>query len=210
MGENPGRPLRSAQAGTGGGFEKFCAGETHISNASRPIKEDEEVPLCEKERRHLQGGPGRQRRRRRRHEQGAQDRLHDGGAAQAALGQGLERRRTSRTLEPVPGPEVTLYGPGTDSGTFDFFTDEVNGEEGITRKDYQPSEDDNVLVQGVSATPAASATSASPTTSRTRTSSTSWVSTTATVRQAEPRDDPVRRVQAALAAAVHVPRATRR
>jgi phosphate transport system substrate-binding protein len=44
---------------------------------------------------------------------------------------------------------VSLFGPGTDSGTFDFFTDEVNGEEGRTRKDYQPSEDDNVLVQGV-------------------------------------------------------------
>ena len=48
-----------------------------------------------------------------------------------------------------PDQKVSLFGPGTDSGTFDFFTGEINGEEGVTRKDYQPSEDDNVLVQGI-------------------------------------------------------------
>ena len=45
---------------------------------------------------------------------------------------------------------MNLYGPGTDSGTFDYFTDVINGEEGKTRSDYTPSEDDNVLVMGVS------------------------------------------------------------
>jgi phosphate transport system substrate-binding protein len=50
---------------------------------------------------------------------------------------------------PFPDAKVSLYGPGTDSGTFDFFTEAINGEKGATRKDYQPSEDDNVLVQGV-------------------------------------------------------------
>ena len=49
----------------------------------------------------------------------------------------------------MPDAEVSLYGPGTDSGTFDYFTDVINGEEDVSRKDYQPSEDDNVLVQGV-------------------------------------------------------------
>ena len=44
---------------------------------------------------------------------------------------------------------MNLYGPGTDSGTFDYFTDEINGDEGRTRSDYTPSEDDNVLVMGV-------------------------------------------------------------
>ncbi len=44
---------------------------------------------------------------------------------------------------------MSLYGPGTDSGTFDYFTDVINGEEGRSRDDYQPSEDDNVLVEGV-------------------------------------------------------------
>ena len=54
------------------------------------------------------------------------------------------------TGEPLPDAEVSLYGPGTDSGTFDYFTEEINGEEGMSRKEYQPSEDDNVLVEGVS------------------------------------------------------------
>jgi phosphate transport system substrate-binding protein len=49
----------------------------------------------------------------------------------------------------LPDTQLSLFGPGTDSGTFEFFTEEINGEEGNTRKDYQPSEDDNVLVQGV-------------------------------------------------------------
>ncbi len=53
------------------------------------------------------------------------------------------------TGEPLPDVEVSLYGPGTDSGTFDYFTEEINGEEGMSRKEYQPSEDDNQLVQGV-------------------------------------------------------------
>jgi phosphate transport system substrate-binding protein len=49
----------------------------------------------------------------------------------------------------LPDTELSLFGPGTDSGTFEFFTEEINGEEGNSRTDYQPSEDDNVLVQGV-------------------------------------------------------------
>ena len=53
------------------------------------------------------------------------------------------------TGEPLPSGEVSLYGPGTDSGTFDYFTDAINGEEGLSRKDYQASEDDNQLVTGV-------------------------------------------------------------
>jgi phosphate transport system substrate-binding protein len=56
----------------------------------------------------------------------------------------------AETGEPLPDAEVVLFGPGTDSGTFDYFTDVINGEEGVSRKEYQASEDDNVLVQGVS------------------------------------------------------------
>ena len=86
----------------------------------------------------------------------------------------------------LPDTELSLFGPGTDSGTFDFFTDEINGEEGVSREDYQPSEDDNMLVQGVEGETAASATSASPTTSRTRTSWTWWGSTAATAASSRP------------------------
>ncbi|HJR89355.1 MAG TPA: substrate-binding domain-containing protein, partial [Aeromicrobium sp.] len=49
----------------------------------------------------------------------------------------------------LPADKLDLYGPGTDSGTFDYFTDEINGEEGASRSDYNASEDDNVLVKGV-------------------------------------------------------------
>jgi len=52
-----------------------------------------------------------------------------------------------------PAEDIELYGPGTDSGTFDYFTDEINGEEGASRTDYNASEDDNVIVQGVGGSP---------------------------------------------------------
>ena len=63
--ENPDVKITVGTSGTGGGFEKFCAGETDISDASRPIKDDEEVPVCEKAGISVQGGPGRERRDRR-------------------------------------------------------------------------------------------------------------------------------------------------
>ena len=67
--------------------------------------------------------------------------------------QGSKVNSLSQIDPSLPDTELTLFGAGTDSGTFDFFTEEINGEEGRTRKDYQPSEDDNVLVQGVSGEP---------------------------------------------------------
>ena len=143
------------ESGTGGGFEKFCAGETDISNASRPIK-DEEIEACEK------GGVSYSE------VQVANDGiavvtnkdLTIGCLTTDQLKQLWNKDSTVKTYsdlgddaetgEPLPDTEVSLFGPGTDSGTFDFFTDVINGEEGDTRKDYQPSEDDNILVQGVS------------------------------------------------------------
>ena len=54
-----------------------------------------------------------------------------------------------------PDRKLSLFGAGTDSGTFDYFTDAINGEEGASRSDYSASEDDNVTVQGVSGDPGA-------------------------------------------------------
>ena len=63
---------------------------------------------------------------------------------------GLEGRATgTRSSLDFPDEELSLFGPGTDSGTFDYFTDAINGEEGASRSDYSASEDDNVIVQGV-------------------------------------------------------------
>ena len=148
-GENPGVRITVAQSGTGGGFEKFCAGETDVSNASRPIDEEEEVPLCEKE--------GVQYTE----VQVANDGISIATNPELAVdclttdqlkelwSQGSAVKSLSEIDPSLPDAELSLFGPGSDSGTFEFFTEEINGEEGNTRKDYQPSEDDNVLVQGV-------------------------------------------------------------
>jgi phosphate transport system substrate-binding protein len=153
QGENPGVRITVAQSGTGGGFEKFCAGETDISNASRPIDEEEEVPICKKN-----------------NVEYTQVQVANDGISIATnpdlqvdclttdqlkelWNQGSKVSSLSQVDPQLPDTELTLFGAGTDSGTFDFFTEEINGEEGVTRKDYQPSEDDNVLVQGVAGEP---------------------------------------------------------
>jgi phosphate transport system substrate-binding protein len=147
--ENPGVKITVGTSGTGGGFEKFCAGETDISDASRPIKPDEEAPVCKKagiDYEEVQVA-------------------NDGIAVvtnpdlkvdclttdelKKLWNQGSKVKSLSEINQKLPDTQLSLFGPGTDSGTFDFFTDVINGEEGVSREDYQPSEDDNILVQGV-------------------------------------------------------------
>ena len=142
-----------ATAGTGGGFKKFCRGETDISNASRPIKDDaNEKQGCVK-----QGIDFAEI-------QVANDALtvvvnKDNDWADCLTVAQLkkmwepaaEKKITSwNQIDPkFPNEKLTLFGAGTDSGTFDYFTAEITGEEGASRSDYSPSEDDNVTVQGV-------------------------------------------------------------
>jgi phosphate transport system substrate-binding protein len=155
QGDNPNVKVTVGESGTGGGFEKFCAGETDLSDASREI-EPEEVSACKK------GGISYG------NFQVANDgisvvtnkdlaisclttgqlkQLWDKGSKVTSYSQ---LGKDAATGKPLPNTKVSLYGPGTDSGTFDFFTDQINGEEDRSRSDYQPSEDDNVLVEGVS------------------------------------------------------------
>ena len=153
QGENPGVRVTVGTSGTGGGFEKFCAGETDISDASRPIKDDEEVPVCEK------AGV-----------KYSEIQVANDGIAvvtnpdlkvdclttdqlKKLWNQGSKVKSLSEIDPKLPDTQLSLFGPGTDSGTFDFFTEQINGEEGVSREDYQPSEDDNVLVQGVAGEP---------------------------------------------------------
>ena len=151
--ENPDINVSVGTAGTGGGFEKFCIGDTDISNASRPIKEDEEAPVCKKNgveytELHI-----------------ANDALTVVTSAENDFITCLTTEELKKLLGPdtegkvttwdqvnpeFPAEKIELYGPGTDSGTFDYFTDAINGEEGASRSDYNAAEDDNVLVQGVS------------------------------------------------------------
>ena len=150
--ENPDIRVSVGESGTGGGFEKFCAGETHISDASRPIEEDE-VKACEEngvEYTELQV---------------AIDALTVVVNPDLAVdclttdqlielwepGSGVDNWSD---LDPsFPDQEIALFGPGTDSGTYDYMANDVIGsEEEATRDDYEASENDNVLVQGVAGT----------------------------------------------------------
>jgi phosphate transport system substrate-binding protein len=153
--ENPDVEITVGAAGTSGGFEKFCAGETDISDASRPIDEKEEVPICQEnnvEYTEVQvandgisvvTNPGLEITCL------STDQLAQLWEKNSQVSNYSDLGDDADSGEAVPDAEVSLYGPGTDSGTFEFFTEEVVGEEGNSRDDYQASEDDNVLVQGV-------------------------------------------------------------
>jgi phosphate transport system substrate-binding protein len=150
--EETGVNVSVGTSGTGGGFEKFCAGETDISNASRAIEEDE-VAACEK------GGVKYEEI------QVANDALtvvaHPDNPVTCMTVDQLKQVWEPKSavkdwseiegLDPAFDSELALYGPGTDSGTFDYFTEAINGEEGASRTDYNDvGEDDNATVTGVS------------------------------------------------------------
>ncbi len=142
------------ESGTGGGFGKFCRGETQISNASRPISAGEieacaaagieyiEIPIAF---------------------DGVSVVVHPSNTMTNIT---MEQLRTiwqpsaqatvmrwNQVSPSWPNQTFQLFGPGTASGTFDYFTEAVNGDGGASRTDFTPSEDDNVIVQGVSSNP---------------------------------------------------------
>ena len=140
-------------SGTGGGFKKFCVEETDVSNASRFIKSSEQE-LCDENGVAYIELPV----------------AIDGIAVvvnqqNSWIGDSITAEELNKIWAPesegeimswsqvrdgLPDEPLLLYGPGTDSGTYDYFTKVINGEEGASRGDFTPSEDDNVLVQGVS------------------------------------------------------------
>ncbi len=138
-------------SGTGGGFKRFCAGETDITNASRPIKASE-MELCRQAGVQYIEVPV------------AYDALtvvvnpdNDWVTSlgvedlktmwePAAEGQ---ISRWNQVRSEWPNAPINLFGPGADSGTFDYFTEAINGKAQESRGDFTASEDDNVLVQGV-------------------------------------------------------------
>ncbi len=137
-------------SGTGGGFERFCAGETDLSNASREI-DDEEAVLC--------ADNGVEYIEFRVATDALTNVVNTANDWATCLtvdqlgkiwGPGSKVTNWNQVDPSFPDVALRLFGPGTDSGTFDYFTDAINGEEGASRTDYSPSEDDNVIVQGVS------------------------------------------------------------
>ena len=149
---NGGVSVAVGTSGTGGGFEKFCVGETDISNASRPIKDEEAAACADAGIEFIEVIV-------------ANDALSvvvnpENDWAECLTVEQLnlmwapEAEGTITNWNQIdpsfPDQGLTLFGAGTDSGTFDYFTKEINGEEGASRTDYNPTEDDNVTVTGVS------------------------------------------------------------
>jgi phosphate transport system substrate-binding protein len=139
-------------SGTGGGFKKFCRGETDISDASRPITAKEMKECAEAGIKYIELPVAydaltvvvnpkntwlkevKVEELKKMWEPGAQGKI-----------------TTWNQVNPAwPNAPLKLFGPGADSGTFDYFTDAINGKEKASRGDFTASEDDNVLVQGVS------------------------------------------------------------
>ncbi len=151
QGAHPDVRVTIGVSGTGGGFQKFCAGETDISNASRPIKPTE-IDQCRKAGIEFIEVPV----------------AYDGLAvivnpkntwvaamtivelkrlwAPEAQGRIM---RWNQVRSSWPDQEIRLFGAGVDSGTYDYFTEAIVGKEGASRGDFTSSEDDNVLVQGI-------------------------------------------------------------
>jgi len=149
--QNPGNRLTIGISGTGGGFKKFARGEISIANASRKIK-DLEATMCNKNGVEYLEIPV----------------AFDGLAMITNLKNDWLTEITIEELKKLWEPDaqgrimywndirpmyphkpIRLYGPGTASGTFDYFTEVIVGESGASRGDYMPSEDDHVLIQGV-------------------------------------------------------------
>ena len=139
-------------SGTGGGFKKFCRGETDISDASRPISAKEMKACAEAGIKYVELPV-------------AFDALTVVIHPKNTWLSEIKVEELKKMWEPGAQAKVThwnqinpawpnaplkLFGPGADSGTFDYFTDAINGKEKASRGDFTASEDDNVLVQGVS------------------------------------------------------------
>ncbi|SHJ62173.1 PstS family phosphate ABC transporter substrate-binding protein [Paramaledivibacter caminithermalis] len=146
---NPDVRVTVGVSGTGGGFKKFLVKETDINDASRPIKEKEIKIAQENEIKYEEVKVA-----------------YDGLSVLVnpqndwvdyltveelkMIWNKDSKVKTWKDVRPEwPDEEIKLYGPGSDSGTFDYFTEEINGEGGNIRPDYTASEDDNVLVTGI-------------------------------------------------------------
>jgi phosphate transport system substrate-binding protein len=153
--KNSGVRVTVGISGTGGGFKKFCVGETDISDASRPIKLSEVESCLDNKIQYVELPVA-----------------YDGLAVMVNPKNDwvdyLTVKELKKMWEPAaqgkikkwnqirpnwPDKEIHLFGPGADSGTYDYFTEAIVGKEHSSRGDYTASEDDNVLVQGIASDP---------------------------------------------------------
>jgi len=149
QGSSPGIRVTVGVSGTGGGFKKFCIGETDISDASRPIKSKEqklarsngidyiELPIA------FDGVSVLTNPKNRFVDYLTVAELHQIWKPDSTV------KKWSDVRPEWPDRPIHLYGPGTDSGTFDYFTEVVNGKAQVCRSDYTASADPNILVYGI-------------------------------------------------------------
>ena len=147
--EHPQVQIPVGISGTGGGFKKFTAGETEVSDASRPIKDSERELAAQNGITFIELAVA-----------------YDGLSVLVNPDNDWASCLTTDQLHEIwkpdseitswnqvdpsyPNLDIVLYGPDADSGTFDYFTEEINGDTGIIRDDFFPAVDDNVLVQGI-------------------------------------------------------------
>jgi phosphate transport system substrate-binding protein len=146
---NPTVRITVAISGTGGGFQRFCNGEIDLANASRPIKASE-IEACQKNNVKWSAFAV------------ANDGITVVVNQQNTWASCLTVAQLKKIWEPgskvdnwkqvdpgFPNQKLKLFGPGTDSGTFDFFTEKINGKSRASRSDYAATENDNVIVEGV-------------------------------------------------------------
>jgi phosphate transport system substrate-binding protein len=147
--KNKGARVTVGISGTGGGFERFCRNETDLSNASRPMKASEAVKCADAGVKYVAFTV-------------ANDGLSLVVNKQNAWASCLTATELKKIWEPgskinnwkdvrsgFPDVPLKLFGAGTDSGTFDYFTEAINGKAKASRSDYLATEDDNITVQGV-------------------------------------------------------------
>ena len=151
--ENGGVEVAVGQAGTGGGFERFCAGETDINDASRPI-EAEEIAVCKQEGiKYVELVVANDALTVVVNPSNPVTCLTVDQLSQIWGTEAVSSWSDVEGLEEDFSAEIARFGPGTDSGTFDYFTEEINGEEGVQTQDYNNvGEDDNQTVTGVEGT----------------------------------------------------------
>lgn len=147
--KNPKVRITVGVSGTGGGFERFCRGETDLANASRPIKSSEYASCREHGVRWVAFTVANDGISIVVNRQNTWANCLTTSEVKKIWDAGSKVNSWSDVRAGFPNVPLKLYGPGTDSGTFDFFTEVINGKAKRSRSDYSASEDDNILVQGV-------------------------------------------------------------
>jgi phosphate transport system substrate-binding protein len=138
------------ESGTGGGFKKFCRGETDISDASRPISQKEMDACKEAGVQYIELPVAYDALTVVVNSKNVWVKSFTVEELKKIWAPGSSVKNWNQVNPSYPNQPLQLFGPGTASGTFDYFTEAVNGKAKSSRTDYTPSEDDNVLVQGVS------------------------------------------------------------